>query len=84
MLEQLNSSTPDWDRVVAASNFAESGLQQLQDAINGRMISEEETREVLATTVAVIEERLRDKELAPDRRESLTEQLRLLKERDEN
>lgn len=80
MLEQLGSSTPDWDRIGAAASFAESGLQQFQDAMSGRTVSEEELRDAVAMTINIIENRLRDKDLSPDRRESLTEQLRFLRE----
>ena len=80
MLEQLSSSTPDWDQSGAAASFAESGVQQFQDAINGRTFSDEELDEAAAWTITHIEERLQDKDLPLGRRESLTEQLRVLRE----
>ena len=81
MLEQLSSSTPDWNQVGAAASFAESGVQQFQDAINGRTFSDEELDDAVAWTITHIEERLQDKDLPPGSRESLTEQLRVLGER---
>lgn len=79
MLEHLSSPTPDWDGVAAAASFAESGIQRFQDAINGRTISQKELDDATAWTIGHMEERLRDEDLPPDRRESFTEQLRLLR-----
>jgi len=81
MLEQLSSSTPDWDQVGAAASFAESGVQRFQDAINGRTFSDEELDDAVVWTITHIEKRLQDKDSPPGSRESLTEQLRVLKER---
>lgn len=81
MLEQLGSSTPDWNQIGAAASFAESGLQQFRDAMSGRTVSEEELRDAMAMTISVTERRLLDDDLSPDRRESLTKQLRYLRER---
>jgi hypothetical protein len=81
MLEQLSSSTPDWDQIGVAASFAESGLQRFQDAMSGRTVSEEELHDAVAMTINFTENRLLDKDLSPDRRESLTEQLRFLRER---
>ncbi len=81
MLEQLSSSTPDWDQVGAAASFADSGVQQFQDAINGRTFSDEELDDGVAWTITHIEERLQEKDLPLGSRESLTEQLRVLRER---
>jgi hypothetical protein len=81
MLEQLSSSSPDWDQVGAASSFAESGVQQLQAAISGQTVSEEELHAALADTITIIEARLQDEDLPPDRRERLTDQLNHLRGR---
>ena len=80
MLEQLSSATPDWDQVGAAASFAESGVQQFQDAINGQTFSEGELDDAVAWAITHIEERLLDKDLPPGSRESLTEQLRVLRD----
>jgi len=42
MLEHLNSPTPDWDGLGAASSFAESGVEQLQEAISGQPLDQDE------------------------------------------
>ena len=76
MLEQLSSSRPDWDQVGVSASFAESGVQQFQDAINGRTFSDEELDDAVAWTITHIEARLQDKDLPSGSRESLTEQLR--------
>ena len=81
ILEQLSSPTPDWDQVGASASFAESGVQQFQDAINGRTFSDEELDDAVAWTITHIKERLQDRGLSPGSRESLTEQLRVLRER---
>jgi hypothetical protein len=81
MLDQLNSSSPDWGDVGAASSFAETGVQAFQDGINGKTFSKEELDEAVTSSITHIEERLRDQELAPGRRESLTKQLFYLRER---
>jgi len=75
MLEQLSSSSPDWDQVRAASSFAESGVHQLQAAISGQTVSEEELHAALAETITFIEARLQDEDLPPGRRKRLTDQL---------
>jgi hypothetical protein len=84
MLDQLNSSAPDWGQVGAASSFAESGVQQFRDAMGGKTFSEEELHDALAKTIADTEASLQDKDLPPRCRERLTERLRYLRERDRN
>jgi hypothetical protein len=56
-------------------------VQQFQDAINGRTFSDEELDDAVAWTITHIEKRLQDKDSPSGSRESLTEQLRALKER---
>jgi hypothetical protein len=80
MLDELSSSDPDWDRLAAASTYAESGILQLQDAISGRPTETEELRTALAQTIAHVEERLQGQDLAPSTRERLAEQLSVLRD----
>ena len=81
MLEQLGSPTPDWGQIGAASSFAESGAQQFQDALDGKAISDEELQDALSQTITFIEDRLEHESLPIDRRENLTAQLNVLRER---
>jgi hypothetical protein len=80
ILNQLNSSDLDWDQVAAAATYAESGVQQLQDAISGQPPDTERLRRSLADTIAHVEERLQGKQLSPTAREQLTKQLQILRD----
>jgi predicted component of type VI protein secretion system len=80
ILNQLNSSDLDWDQVAAAATYAESGVQELQDAISGQPPDTERLRRSLADTIAHVEERLQGKQLSPTAREQLTKQLQILRD----
>jgi hypothetical protein len=80
ILDQFSSSDLDWDQVAAAATFAESGIQQLQDAISGQPPDEERLRKNLADTIAHVEERLQGKQLSATARKQLTKQLQILRD----
>lgn len=80
ILEALSSPDPDWDRVGAAATFAESGLQQLQDALRGTPTDHERFRAAVAQTLGRVEERLQSDDLTPSARAQLVERLRILKD----
>jgi hypothetical protein len=80
ILDQLSSSDLDWDQVAAAATIAESGVEQLQDAINGEPPDAERLRKSLADSIAHVEERLQGRQLSPRAREQLTKQLQILRD----
>lgn len=80
VLEELDSPVPDWDRIAAAATFAESGVEQLQDALRGTPTDQERFRAAVAQTIGRVEERLRSDDLTPSVRTQLVERLRILKD----
>lgn len=80
ILDGLSSSDPDWEQLATAATFAESGVEQLQDAINGQPADEEKLRRVLEQTIAHVEQRLQGEHLSPAAREQFMSQLHVLRD----